>query len=209
MLMASKTIWRWSFGFVAHNLSQRFRRVCNLLVRQLRIDRHAENTFAGALSVRKVPALITQGLIGLLQMDGEWIMNSGLYAVFFELGTDGVTVIGVDDEHMIDPIGRCIALLHLHARARQDSPIDRPQFGTARIPRRQPSQLDAQDGTLITIHPIVVADLVVSVTARFTVRAQRACVRCHRRVFSREPSAFPVSAQILAWIKTERRGVSD
>src|SRR5438552_934371 len=70
-------------------------------------------------------------------------------------------------------------------------------------------QLYSQDGALKTIHAVVIADIIMEITARLSVIAHRAGKLRHLLVVGRERAPFAVRAEVFTGIKAEGRALAD
>src|SRR5437899_6355436 len=88
-----------------HNLGEALRGILDLLDRHLREQRHAEHALAGAFGVREAARLLTEALVGILQVDGPRIVNGGAHAACGQRLADSVTGVDVDGEEVVDAFG--------------------------------------------------------------------------------------------------------
>src|ERR1700737_785904 len=191
------------------NPHQRRGDVENLLEGHFGVQRETERPVARSLGLRQITRLIPKRRIGLLQMDGNRVVNAGGDAGFLERRTNEVAIVDVYDKQVVDGFISRIVVGEGQPGLEKHRTVKLGARLAGGDPIVEPPEFDAEHGPLEPIHAVVEADGSVRVAVRLAVAAHDAGEVGNGIVVRRECTAFSVRPQVLAWIEAEGAGEAE
>src|SRR5207245_1833063 len=119
----------------------------------------------------EVARLVPERRVRGLKMHGPGIVNPGSDAPCVQSASDGIAAIDICDEQVVDALTARVVPGEIHTRPGEPLLVHAHDVPSSRRPRVKVLQLDAQDRALKSVHPVVVADMLVDIAAALAMAA--------------------------------------